>query len=113
MTSDSFYSTQGRVVDHFDDRNAELLAAMTDKFPSLACAEMETFHLFDLARSAKEPTIASAAAIALANRNDTRVLTHEEFHLLERTGGEAILRALTAVPIDADPGPEDAVWKHL
>lgn len=77
--------------------------------PALRSIEMETFHLLDLASSSAQPIIATAAAIAMANRAESRVVTHEELQELERKGGKAVLKALTTVPLETQDQAEQ-VW---
>lgn len=58
--------------------------------------EMETFHLYDLARCAKAdaPIRAAACTIVLAERWTNDFLPAEKLLNLERRGGLACLRAL-------------------
>lgn len=103
-TADSFYSSQGRPCAAFDDRNAGLVAALKTKVPGLATLEMETYHLFELARATTAPgadpaqrIYASAAHIVLVNREPGGgSATVGEVRSLETLGGEAALEALAA-----------------
>jgi uridine phosphorylase len=94
-TADSFYSTQGRLGTHFDDRNAELFRFLVAQHAQLKTLEMETFQLFHLAECSKERRIhAAALCIVLANRSSNDFLTVESKHYLEQTAGRAILEAI-------------------
>lgn len=103
-SADSFYSAQGRPSSAFDDRNAGLLAALAERVPGLATLEMETFHLFELARATTAPGAdptsrihASAAHIVLVNRGEGGgSATVGDVHSLETLGGRAALEALCA-----------------
>ena len=70
VTADSFYSSQGRTTSAFRDANEGLIARVRADVPGARSMQMETFHLFDLARcsAAASPIRASAAAIILASR---------------------------------------------
>ncbi len=49
-SADSFYSSQGRPSHNFIDHNEHVLTDLLTKYPQTLTMEMETFHLFDLAR---------------------------------------------------------------
>ncbi|KAF9515827.1 hypothetical protein BS47DRAFT_1371882 [Hydnum rufescens UP504] len=53
-STDSFYSSQGRITS-FPDHNENLLEFLIDRVPGIISLEMETFHLLHLA-SAYRPT---------------------------------------------------------
>lgn len=95
-TADSFYSSQGRSDNHFDDRNQTLIDAVVAKYPDVATLEMETFHLFDLARCALPAgTIrASASTIILAQRRSNVFIDPATYEMLEAACGRAVLKAL-------------------
>jgi hypothetical protein len=61
--------------------------------------EMETFFLLHLARCCKVPIKAAAAAIVVANRPTGTVMDGDLLDELEREGGEAVLKAITLVPL--------------
>ncbi len=44
-TACSFYSSQGRLDDAFDDRNDQVIAQLVAKYPDVHTMEMETYHL--------------------------------------------------------------------
>ena len=68
-SSDTYYSSQGRQDERFLDRNQELMTAMQNHSPPIASLEMETFHLFDMARVATDATLlVGGLSLALANR---------------------------------------------
>ncbi len=67
--------------------------------------EMETFHLFDLARSSGGSVVAAAAAIGLAQRKTNDFLHKEVQTELELKAGLAVLRALAGHPL-SDPSDD-------
>lgn len=112
-SADTFYASQGRAPDYFDDRNETLLADLEAKHPDLAICEMETNHLFDLASMAKEPIHVGGAAMVYANRRHKEVTTPERAQELVKAGGLACLQALTEFSLPEDQlmsGPE-CVWE--
>jgi len=99
VTADSFYSSQGRTSDAFDDRNEHLLEKLKLAYPTARSCQMETFQLFDLARASLHPISAAAACIILASRATAgaagSIALKEDVALLELCGGLACLEALT------------------
>jgi uridine phosphorylase len=93
----SFYSSQGRVDPCFDDRNASLVDELMAKHPNLTTIEMESFHLFDLARCSTrqgQETRCSACTIVLAQRKSDDFLPFDRLKELEACAGEAVLRTV-------------------
>ncbi len=86
---------QGRVSGSFDDRNEDLLTTLTETYPNALSLEMETFHLFDLARCSGGKIKAAAVAIALAERYTNDFIAASEIEKLEKQAGFAALTALT------------------
>lgn len=99
ITADGFYATQGRRDPNFDDRNADLIEKVMERFPSASSMEMETFQLLHLAACSKGQIRAAAAAIALANRHTRTVVSENLVHQLEVVGGEAVLDAICTVSL--------------
>ncbi|KAJ8604973.1 hypothetical protein CTAYLR_006905 [Chrysophaeum taylorii] len=97
-TTDSFYSSQGRRDPNFDDRNNELRIDATTM-------EMETYHLFRLARIAAKsaPIHAAAAAIVCADRDSGDVIATETLHAIELSAGTSVLDALVAFDLTSEP----------
>ncbi len=94
-SADSFYSSQGRRDEHFEDDNGELLDRLRREYPSVASMEMETFQLLALAGASKNRCIrAGAASIGLANRPTGEVCSEAVLDDLEVRGGRAVLQAL-------------------
>jgi uridine phosphorylase len=95
-TADSFYSSQGREGSAFADSNSSLLDRLAASHPTLATLQMETFHLFDLGRSASASgTIATAAAaIVLVHRASGAAMAKEDLATAEMHGGKAALDTL-------------------
>eukprot|EP00899_Mesostigma_viride_P015371 jgi/Mesvir1/23835/Mv10640-RA.1 len=95
-TADSFYSSQGRITDDFDDHNRALLRELVTEHPQILSLEMETFHLLDLARCSRpdRKIYATAVAIGLAQRQSNEFCTPELIRQRELQGGQAVLEAL-------------------
>lgn len=102
-TADSFYGSQGRVTRCFDDHNTTLVTDVEARLPEVRSMEMESGHLFDLARTAKAdcPIYCSAAAMVIANRHGSSVLSKAELAGLEEAGGRAALETLTTFAFPA------------
>ncbi|RYG66145.1 hypothetical protein EON64_10420 [archaeon] len=49
VTADSFYSSQGRIDDRFDDRNEGMIELIRKTYPNAQSLEMESFTLMHLA----------------------------------------------------------------
>lgn len=104
-TADSFYGSQGRVDPAFDDHNENLIQRIISLHPDTGSLQMETFHLFHLARLNQQAMKkqdrcdvihAAACAIILANRQTGQFLGNDEKHKIERAAGLACLEALIA-----------------
>ena len=61
VTAESFYSSQGRIDDSFDDSNAEVLNTIASRYPAAKTLEMESFMLLHLAKCCRVPVHATAA----------------------------------------------------
>lgn len=109
ITADSFYSSQGRVSSSFDDRNADLLNTLTETYPNALSLEMETFHLFDLARCSGGKIKAAAVAIALAERYTNDFIAASEIEKLEKQAGFAALSALSQYQLASSSQSAEAV----
>lgn len=94
VTAESFYSSQGRIDDNFEDNNSTLIDKVVVAYPGAKSMEMETFTLLHVALCSKLPIYASAAAIVVANRKSAAVIKGEELTHLEKEGGRAILEAV-------------------
>jgi len=99
-TADSFYGSQGRIDDNFDDRNEGLVNTIMSLHPDTGSLQMETYHLFHLAKLngyapfADGPISAAACAIVLAQRRSDAFLSNDRKHELEIKAGKACLEAL-------------------
>lgn len=102
-TADTFYGSQGRLDPSFDDRNASLIDQILEQHPDTASLQMETFHLYHLAKLneyAKQKMIhVAACAIVLAQRKSDDFLSNEVKHLIEKKAGNACLEALAECEI--------------
>ncbi|KAK3240868.1 hypothetical protein CYMTET_49324 [Cymbomonas tetramitiformis] len=101
-SADSFYSSQARQGAAFDDRNGGLMDELLGRYPGLTTLEMETFHLYDLARVSHGSVIASAAAIGLAQRKSNDFIDASRIAELEERAGEALLRTLVKCELEND-----------
>jgi uridine phosphorylase len=99
VTADSFYSSQGRLDDRFQDDNHTMVQDIVKHYPDAASMEMETFMLFNLAKSCHIPIRATAAAIVLANRLIGTVVEGDVLKNIEELGGKAVLHAVATVEL--------------
>jgi len=112
-TADTFYSSQGRHDCNFTDKNEQLIDQLVSAYPEVCTLEMETFHLFDLARVSCSDTIKTAATtIVLAQRRSNEFLANEITHRLEKEAGLACLETLASFPLDSKSVMNDSecVW---
>ncbi len=99
-TADSFYGSQGRTDSQFQDKNESLIDTIMDLYPMTASLQMETYHLYHLAKINSYGQIHTAAcAIVLAQRKSDEFLSNDEKHLREKKAGNACLEALASYPI--------------
>jgi uridine phosphorylase len=85
-TADSFYSSQARLGDAFEDRNERLIDDLQRQYPEAVSLEMETFHLLDLARCSRGTISASACAIGLAQRKTNAFIEVRRHFYTQKTG---------------------------
>jgi uridine phosphorylase len=98
-TADSFYSSQGRIDKNFADHNDTLIDDIVTLDPEVGSIQMETFHLYHLARLSG--TISAAAcAIVLAQRKKNDFLSNDDKHTLEKQAGRACFEALINWKVD-------------
>jgi uridine phosphorylase len=93
-TADNFYASQGRIVPGFEDKNQTLIDELMQEHPETGSLQMETFELFHLANTFKEPMHTAACAIVLAQRKSGDFLSDEKKHEIEIRAGNACLEAL-------------------
>lgn len=106
-TTDSYFSSQGRSSEHFDDRNEGIIEYLEALYPSARSFEMEHFHLLELAAASRGCIKASAVAIPKMNRTTQQWTPDELFHRLEIVGGRGVLRTLVRTPLDGAMATED------
>jgi len=95
VSADSFYSSQGRIDDNFDDSNDQLIVDyVLARYPDAGSMEMESFSLLHLARCSRIPIFATACAIVVANRCTADVIPGAVLERMEDRGGLAMLQAL-------------------
>ncbi len=99
VTAESFYSSQGRIYEKFDDDNSSLIDTVCAKYPDAKTMEMETFMLFHLGKCCRDPVYASAAAIVVANRCNNSTVEKDVLDEVEMLGGLAVLQAVTERPM--------------
>ena len=95
VTAESFYSSQGRIFEKFEDENDTLIDEVCKTYNEAKTMEMETFMLFHLAKCCHDPFYVSAAAIVVANRCNNSTVEADTLEEVERLGGLAILEAVT------------------
>ena len=93
-TTDSFYSSQGRTANDFDDRNEDLMNMVLEEIPNAVSFEMETFQLLHLAECSKGSIAAAACAIGLAERASNEFMSPAQLVELEEKAGKAAIDAL-------------------
>lgn len=96
----SFYSSQGRTDERFADRNASLVDELMDAHPNIVTLEMESFHMFDLARIVNPPVRACACTIVLAQRKHDDFLPFDRLKELEVVAGAAVLETVANVEME-------------
>lgn len=109
-TGDSFYSSQGRILDKFNDHNTTVIEDVVKKYPQTQAIEMETFHLFDMAECSVDEMYCAAAMIVLAQRSTGTFLALEKKEGLEKAYGEAALNALIQFDLKGTMNTEECVW---
>jgi len=104
-TCDSFYGSQGRQDPWFLDYNENLIDELMKQYPNAVTFEMETGHLFHLAKIARRRKIrAGGCAIVLAQRHSNGFLSKAETKRMERDSAIAVVEALITTPLYAgDP----------
>lgn len=118
-SADCFYSAQGRTDPNFDDDNSELVNQLVKEYPTLSSFEMETAHLYHLARisHAKGKISVAAAHMVFAARvgdEDKQVFIDSEVvERLEPKIGRLCLDALVAFEIEGEKlhPTSDSVWE--
>ena len=86
VTAESFYSSQGRIDEAFDDDNTKIIQTILKTYPEAKTLEMESFQLLHLAQCSRVPIYASAAAIVVANRSTAKVIDGALLEMLEQRG---------------------------
>lgn len=99
-TSDSFYSSQGRVTGTFVDKNEQLIdGQLLKEHPDCVAIEMETFHLFDMAECSEGHMIAASACLVLAQRKRQIFIENDLKDQRELEMGRAGLEAIIKVEL--------------
>lgn len=119
-SADSFYSSQGRQSDLFDDQNEDLIKELQSQQHDLQTFEMETFLLNHLAisanasksvRSGQQGTMRMGAVqMVFANRSSQAFITPQQVEILELWCGKAVCQALVSIQIEDDKLHGEGVW---
>eukprot|EP01135_Chromosphaera_perkinsii_P005529 Nk52_evm78s352 gene=Nk52_evmTU78s352 len=113
-TADTFFASQGRSDENFDDKNETLLPELLEKCPESMSVEMETFHLFHLSRCSRPrgSIRAAAACIVVANRATDDFIDNESLRKAEREGGYEVLNTVCSFPMESSTlmRGEHCVW---
>jgi len=99
VTTDSFYSSQGRILNDFIDHNENVIS---DVMPENTLSiQMESFHLLDLALSSRPDRrlIAAANCLVIAQRFTDKFIDDDLKREREVLLGKAALEALVAVKL--------------
>ncbi|KAJ1310663.1 hypothetical protein OPQ81_009192 [Rhizoctonia solani] len=128
--ADSFYSSQGRQTS-FPDHNSTLIERALSEVPRLTTLEMETFHLYHLAKSYTQSKSlgsgltqgsaprcgvirASGIQMVFASRPTQEFITPDAVQQLERWVGRACLEALTQFGIAQELlHPDEGIGNRL
>jgi uridine phosphorylase len=94
ITADSFYSSQGRIDDNFNDENKNVIDSLLAHYPNATTLEMETYQLFYLAKCSKKKLAVSAATVVVANRWTGEVVHEKVLDEIEQKAGLAIMKAI-------------------
>ena len=119
-TADTFFASQGRSDNNFDDKNETLLPELVEHCPSTMSVEMETFHLYHLSRCSRPRGAirAGAACIVVANRANGDFIDNAALRKAEKEGGAEVLNTICGFKMDHDAlmKGHECVWndpKHL
>ncbi|KAH8918856.1 purine and uridine phosphorylase [Atractiella rhizophila] len=105
-SADSFYSSQDA---SFNDSNQDLLNKLKAKHPSVSTLEMETQHLFHLARSCRNGTISAAGVhMVFAGRTGGSFISPEKVKELEPGCGRVCLETLIGFEMDKEQLMEES-----
>jgi uridine phosphorylase len=93
-TCDTFYASQGRRDENFEDRNQNLLQQICETYPNAISLEMETYQLFELARRSRGTIKAAAITMVFANRVTNDFIDMKSVPELELIIGRVIFETL-------------------
>lgn len=95
-TTDSFYGSQCRKDDKFDDRNEHLYEAIIEQHPEADCLQMENYCIYALSNMARNNDVyAASVSIAVVNMFEgDKVLAAPKQTELEDLVGYSIFKAL-------------------
>lgn len=99
ITCETFYNSQGRISNRFDDLNENIVEMVLNTESEAAAMEMETFKLLQLASCSKGKIIASACMIGLLNRKTQVMMDFSQLHYLEIEAAKAALKTLISTQL--------------
>ena len=109
-TSDSFYSSQGRIGIDFKDKNENVVYDLLSKHPDAEILEMEVYPLYHLADiSASKNIKCVACAMVFADRKRNTFLPVDRAAALENEASKSLLDAIIKVKVDL-VHDTNAVW---
>jgi uridine phosphorylase len=98
-TACSFYSSQGRKSNIYQDYNETIIDEVA-KEKDISSLEMETFHIYDLAENSNGKLIASATCLVLAQRKEKTFIDLDLKKKMEKEMGKAALDAIIKVELN-------------
>ena len=95
-TTDSFYSSQCRQDDKFNDRNQHLFKAIKEEHPEAATMEMENYVLYGLSRMARKQDVfvASTSIVVVSKTEKDKYLPQAKRAEQEDLVGYSMFKAL-------------------
>lgn len=93
-SADTFYASQGRVDDNFDNRNGEVISTILKQNPEALSFEMESYLLAFLASLPNSNMKTAAICLTLAQRTSGDFLPNEKKYEMELFAGQTLLDVL-------------------
>ena len=94
-SADTFYASQGRLDDNFDNRNSEVISTILKQNPEALSFEMESFLLAFLGGMPHANMKTAAMCLTLAQRTSGDFLENEKKYAMEILAGQTLLEVLT------------------
>lgn len=97
-SSDTFYSSQGRIDDSFVMNNSELISTLLKKEPEALSFEMESYLLAFLSNKFPEANLRTAAVcLTIAQRTSGDFLDNDTKYAMEMAASNALLTTLVEI----------------